>query len=351
MFKLTTLLAVLASAAALKSDSPAGKALLSKSRQLEDENDNNNEGDANNNNYEWLMNYSMVFQSCHRVSHYNGADGGDDGQAISYSNVVKYKLCPSNKCRYGCTGAEYLTDMDSFVDSWTEWTMNDQEYKCEQQREKCSCDYYDDQQACYNSCFSKAGMSECIEQEADDNAFNFNLQEWLECRESEALDTYGNALYVGPKCSENGEQINLGVFKDDQCTQEYSSKVFATYYGGNSLPYQNTNIVAENCISCKQMSENNYYAELEEICEETYPSSAKCETNLAKYLSYPQTDDCAYVTNIKMHEVNYKPISGAASTFFAVVFFISTIVLAGVAVHLYKLNNRKIELHTDAAVV
>jgi hypothetical protein len=172
----------------------------------------------------------------------------------------------------------------------------------------------------------------------------------LECSESEALDQYGNALYVGPKCSSSGEQINMGVFSDDTCTQEYSSEVFAKYYGGVSLPYQNSNIIAENCISCKETGDN-YYAEVTEICEEMYPASAKCESNFAKYISYPDTNGCSYINNIRLYEKNYRGVSGAASTAFAVIFGLATVVLAFVAMHLYKLNSRKIVLSTNAAVV
>jgi hypothetical protein len=343
MFRFTAIATLFCSAAALKVDSPAGQALLAQSRNLEQ------------NAYSWIMDYSMVFQSCHMVHQFAGEDGGEDGNTVSYMNLVKYKLCPSKKCKYGCKGAEYVTDMDSFVDAYTEWQMNDKEYKCEQQREKCGCDdYYGDEDVCEQKCYNNAGMSYCIEEENDDDAYVFELQDWTACAQSEALDGYGNQLYVGPKCSENGEQINLGVFTDEFCTESYSSEIFAKYYGGTTLPYQDENIVAENCISCKQIEmDNGYYqgAEVTEICEETYPASAKCEENIASSLSYPVTAGCEYIKNIKLYERYYKPVSGAASTAFAVIFGLSTVVLAGVAAHLYKLNSRKIELQTDAAVV
>lgn len=345
MFRFTALIALLSSAAALKADSHAGKTLLAKSSRALEEDAAEEEA-----NYEWMMDYSMVFTSCHQVQGYTGeAEEGDD--TVQYTKLVKYKLCPAKKCRTGCKGAEYVTDMNSFVDSWTEWTMNDKEYKCEQQRETCGCDdYYGDEDVCYSKCFANAGMSDCIEEENDDDAFVFELQEWLECKESEAVDSYGNVLYVGPKCSSSGEQINMGVFKDQYCTQEYSSEIFATYYGGTKLPYQDENIVAENCISCKDSS-NEYYSEVTEICQESYPASAKCETNLAKYLSSAVETGCEYINNIRLYEKGYKPVSGFASTAFAVVFCMSTIVLAVFAAHLYKLNNRRIDLQNDAAIV
>ncbi len=184
----------------------------------------------------------------------------------------------------------------------------------------------------------------------------------MECKESEAYDSNDNVLYVGPKCSDNGEQINLGVFTDQYCTEPYSSAIFATFYNGNILPYQDENIVAENCIACKRSNNNNNnnnnyynnnnnYYEMVEMCEEMYPNSMKCETNLQKYLAYPITSGCDYISNIRLYEKNYKPVSGFASTFFAVVFGLSTVALAAVAANLYRLNARKIELSTDAAVV
>mmetsp|Transcript_14227 Transcript_14227/g.21552 ORF Transcript_14227/g.21552 Transcript_14227/m.21552 type:complete len:343 (+) Transcript_14227:86-1114(+) len=342
MFRLTALVALLSSATALKANSPAGKNLLNKSsRSLENED-----------GYEWLQDFSLVFQSCHKVTQYAGEEA-EEGESVGYINLVKYKLCPSNKCRYGCKGAEYVTDMYAFVDAYTEWQMNDQEYKCEQARESCQCQYYyGDEDVCEANCFKEKGMSQCIEENEDDK-FEFDLQDYLECREVDAQDAYGNNLFVGPTCSSSGERINLGVFTDENCSTEYSNSAFIDYYG-ISLPYQSENIVAENCISCKQVEvENGYYkdAETTPICEESYPQSAKCESNIASYISYPSTSACEYIENIKLYEKGYKPVSGAASTFFAVVFGISTVLLAGVAVHLYKMNSRKIDLQTDAAVV
>ena len=160
MIRLSTLITLLSSVSALNVESLEGQALLAKSRGLDE------------NAYSWVMGYSMVFQSCHTVSQYVG-DDGEDGQPVQYRNLVKYKLCPSKKCRYGCSGAEYVTDMNSFVDAYTEWQMNEQEYKCEQVRENCNCNYYyGDDEACENKCYSDAGMSECIEEANDVSEFS-----------------------------------------------------------------------------------------------------------------------------------------------------------------------------------
>lgn len=343
MFRLTALIALLGSSAALKVDSPEGQTLLAKSRGLEE------------NNMNWMAAYSMVFQSCHTISSFN-EEADENGKMVSYQNLVKYKMCSSESCKYGCSGGEYVADMATFVQSYYDWKMYDEEKACEAQANTCDCEnYYGDEDVCNYNCYKNAGMDYCIEAQAgDDDKYVFELEDWLECKESEAVDQYtGQNLFVGPSCSDSGEQINLGVFKDDACTEKYSSEIFATYYGGTRLGYQDTNIVAENCISCKDIQEDNgYYQgyEISELCQEVYPVSAKCEENLGSAVSYPVTGACEYIHNIELYEKGYKPPKGG-STFVAVVFGLCTVILAGVAAHLFKLNSRKIELQNDAAIV
>mmetsp|Transcript_9693 Transcript_9693/g.10712 ORF Transcript_9693/g.10712 Transcript_9693/m.10712 type:complete len:353 (+) Transcript_9693:78-1136(+) len=352
MFKLSTafLLSMMGSASALNANSSVGKSILSEARSL----------DGENSYYSWIMDYSIKFASCHTVQQFT--DEAEEGQnPVQYKNLVKFKLCPSNKCGYGCKGADYLVDMNTFVNSWTEFTLNQQEYDCEIQREQCETEcqyYYGDDEKCENNCFYTANMGQCVEEEGDDDGYKFDLQEWLECAQSDAVDPYGNALFVGPTCSSSGQQINLGVFYDEDCTVEATNNAFAAAYG-ISLPYQDSNIIAENCVNCKQSdnngNNNGYYQnyEMTDLCEESYVQSAKCETNLAKSLASPITSGCDYVNNVRLYEKNYKPVSGGASVAFAVFFGLASVALAGVAVHLFRLKSRQsINLNpADAAVV
>jgi hypothetical protein len=158
--KFTVLASLLTAASAINSHSSIGKSLLSKSRALNDANEAEQD-------MSWLIDYSLRFESCHTVEQYNfGEDGEDSGQ----TNLVKFKLCPSNKCGSGCKGAEYVAPMEEFVDAYTEWQMNDLEYKCEMIRENCDCEYYDgDDDACEAKCYTDEGMySKCVEQDAED---------------------------------------------------------------------------------------------------------------------------------------------------------------------------------------
>jgi hypothetical protein len=342
--KFTVLASLLTVASAINSRSSIGKSLLSKSRALNE----NAEQDMT-----WMIDYSLRFESCHTVEQYNfGENGEDSGQ----TNLVKFKLCPSNKCGSGCKGAEYVATMEEFVDSYTEWQMNDQEYKCEMIRENCDCtDYNGDDDACEANCYSAEGMySTCVDQEKEDGEFEFDLQEYLECKEIETGDEY-TKYYVGPKCSSNHQKINLGVFTDEYCTQEYDDGIFATTYG-ITLPYSSENIVSEYCISCSSQNANNdgsyEDAELTEICDEQYQNAAKCETRLSGTVAYPDTDACEYINKIKLYEVGYKPTSKTTAVVFATILGLGTVGLAAYAIKMrMDGGSRQIKLNDDSAIV
>mmetsp|Transcript_28233 Transcript_28233/g.43250 ORF Transcript_28233/g.43250 Transcript_28233/m.43250 type:complete len:348 (-) Transcript_28233:194-1237(-) len=346
--KFTILSALLTAASALKSNSPSAKSMVSNSRRAEDGGDYD---------YSWIVDYSLVFDSCYVVDSYNFEDGDDNG--IVSTSLVKYKMCETNNCMTGCTGAEYLVPMDQFVNSFTEWQMNDQEYQCEQKRESCGCDndQVDDEDACEAQCYQAAGMYDmCVEAEdGDDDAYVFDLQDWMECTEIDYESDDGTQYYVGPKCSSNGEKINLGVFRDEYCTEAHDDGVFNDVYG-MSLPYSSTNIVAENCISCTEADANNngYYQdkELTEICDESYATSAKCETNLASNLAYPIEAGCEYIQRIEISSRGYIAPSSAFATTMAVIFGLATSGLAFVAYKMHMATKvRKINLNDDSAVV
>jgi len=301
---------------------------------------------AENANYEddgtWMVDYSMKFQSCHAINTYE-----QDGMRKEI--MVKFRMC--KKCGYGCRGGDYLVDMNEFVNSYTESKMNEFEYKCEQQRETCeaSCQYYyGDDDVCQSNCFTKAGMSSCLEdEEASDDGYEFNLQEYLECRQIENKNNnyYMPALYVGPKCSSNGEKINLALFTDETCTKETSSALYAKYMGGHTLPYTKESIVAEDCIACatKTKNDNGYYeVEYKEICQESVENAVRCEKNMDK--TYPDTSGCEYMAKLYLRQDNYDPIKHSTAVAFAWIFFVSTVGLGALSYHLYTKKGNKVNL-------
>jgi len=340
---LSTLLSSTA-ASTISTTSKLGKNLLSKARRVED---GGEQGD-----YAWLSNYAIQYDSCHTVTEYNFEEGGGDESPIYKNRLVKFKLCPANKCGYGCSGPEYLVDIMTFVNLYTENKLNDEEAACENVRETCDCEYAYDDDVCEAECYQAAGLSYCIEN--DDDGEEFDLQEYLECQQIYE-DGYGVPYYVGLKCSDSGEKINLAVFTDEFCTQEGELTYYNKATGGQNLPYRYENIVAENCIDCQDIEYDEYgYAQnydLKEVCTESYEVAAKCEQNMANDLAYPNTDACDYIANLYLREDNYKP--NTIAVVLAWMFLISTLALAALSVRLHMMASNKIKLNsqTDGAVV
>lgn len=156
---------------AIHPHSNIGTKLLSQARRVEDaegageEEAQEEKGENADSDVSWMPNYSIQFDSCHNVRNYNMNEYGD----VTSTNLVKFKIVASNKCGSRSKGAaEYLVDMGTFVNAYTEWQMNEREYKCEQVRESCYCDESDDKESCEASCYTSAGLSYCVEQQQDD---------------------------------------------------------------------------------------------------------------------------------------------------------------------------------------
>ena len=124
--------------------SKLGSRILSASRQLD-----------GNDNFSWIAGYSIKFEKCATSDeYYGGYFGGDNNNGDNDNNrqnyngmykqrLVHYKLCPTGSCDTGCTGgADYVIDMNVFVEAYIESKVEAQEYACEQVMENC---YYDDE--------------------------------------------------------------------------------------------------------------------------------------------------------------------------------------------------------------
>lgn len=342
MFRLALISAALfGSVASMKANSALGRKLLSKARRVE-------EGEVD---YSWIMNYSIKFAQCHTVTQYGGGEeGGEEGNGIWKQRSVKFKLCPTDECGYGCEGGDYLVDMASFVDLYTEAKMTQQELNCETTRENCYCDDVDDEDYCEAQCYKAAGQDYCIEVEDEDQAV-FDVQEYLECVEIEDQNGdgyYGKNYYVGLSCSESGERINMKVYADATCSEEGPSQVFSKYFG-YSLPYAEESIVAQDCVSCIDNGDGDDAGELSELCGTSYEAAAKCENDLDR--NGKVTNGCDYIQNIYLREDNYIPRTSPLPLIFAWVFFISTIVLAVIAGKIYQMKSTRIELNSASGAV
>jgi len=340
IFRLVLISAALwGSATSMKLDSSLGRELLSRTRNVEQEEEVD---------YSWIMDYSMKFTSCHTITQYGAVDGDEaDGNGGTWKQtLVEYRLCSSDECGYGCKGGEYLVNMIDFVDLYTEARLTAEELACETTRENCYCDDVDDEDGCQAQCYVDAELDYCVE--GDDDAEAFNIQEYLECQLLENQNGgqyYAQEYYVGLSCSENGQRVNLAVFTDAYCTVPGPNNIYASYIG-ETLPYADESIVAENCVGCSQSNgDDDAGNEVSEFCMTSYEAAVKCESKLNIY--NPITNGCDYLHNLYLREDNYNPVGHTKTLVAAWVFFVSTIVLAVVAGRLHKKANQKINLNGD----
>merc|ERR1711933_123840 len=251
----------------------------------------------------------------------------------------------------------------------------------------CYCDDANDEQYCMNQCYIKKGQEACIENEYDNGQEEFNLDEYIECREMENGNGnnnnnnangnyYGNDgnyygdYFVGPYCSEDdGFSIFLGVFYDEGCSSRASSSAYGDRNYGQTLPYSSTPIIEQECVSCKQVDEdqnnnnnnqnqnqnnnnnnNYYYEELEvnELCDGLYEQAARCEANMN--VDYHDDSGCTYINQIlpnldkatrSKKAVKHSSGSvGSPYTPFAWIFAFTTVLFGSYATFLYKKLSR-----------
>jgi len=354
----------------LKADSKLGMKLLSEARRLENADE---ELDMS-----WVVDYSLKFQGCHHVTQWNAEADGNEDLRIATKRLVRFRLCESNECddesSGGCSSAygDYIIDMNTFLEAYLmdleelhEWTCQYYEMKV------CNCDDDDgkddnfDEQECMNECYANNGLDYCIEEENDDDAIEFELDEYIECGQFKADRrrrlNQEVEYFIGPYCSDQGGKIYLGMFTDDTCSQfadDYAGVVTYKNFVGQSLPYSSESIVGMECVSCEPLGEineddgnqnqnQNDDVELKEICEQLYQTAGKCEENLGN--DDPNYNACNYMEGIKVIRkdgvVEVSNSGSSTASAFIGVFAVTSCLLGGYAYYLKtKLGNGKIDL-------
>jgi hypothetical protein len=296
-----------------------------------------------------LTSCALAINSTHQCLTGNGQNNNKNNNRNGYNGMyqqrlVHFKLCPSSSCSSCEGGADYVIDMNEYVNAYLESKMEAQEYNCERVRENCYCEDANDDEACEANCYYQAGLDYCgnnnNQNQNQNGQYQFNLQEAVECRrlevDDEALQYYlyqnGGAnnmqnmqyyqqggqqqnnqkmeLFVGPYCSSNGKSIHLGVFMEETCSFDAPQGIYAKITG-QSLPYSSESLISNQCVSCKEPTnyDNNNNGDQQdedqvlEVCERLYEQSGKCETNLAAVNNangymYPNTYGCDFIKGL-----------------------------------------------------
>jgi len=378
---------VAARKAGIKADSKAGRKLLKNAKLI---GSNTRELNDNDNGYSFISGMNLKYTGCTNVFGLD-EEGGEDGSGITNAPVVTFTLgksCNSNS--KGSVGT-YATTMLDFIDSYTESMMEEREWECENYRENvCYCDNADDADACEYTCLDKAGMSDCIDDEDEED--QFEVQRYLECAEMEndndndnnnnngyqnnqyseayaAYPAWEGSYSIGPYCAADGKSILLGVFYDEGCTIPASggSQIYADMnYYNEPLPYSSESIIPlDTCVKCvdketeyeanynyNQNNNNNYNnnnnnngnenwynMEPREFCTQSYELAAKCESTSSSIM-YPTSTGCDFINNylpvLASTTSPFSAGSGGGATVFAWLFAITTTMFGAYAYFLYR---------------
>jgi len=313
--------------------------LLRKARSLEDGADD----------MSWLIDYSIKFDSCHSIKEYKVDEDGAGG--IYLQKLVKFNICPKDECSWNCKGGRYIVQMEDFVETYAEYKQTEKEYNCQAALENCGCENDDDAGNCEKNCYSAASL-DCYENNGDDQDDDYktiDILDYIECQELNNNNENGNdddnqQRYIGLKCSDDGQGINLGIFSDEYCS------VPADYY--LSFPYQSESIVAKDCVSCTNIDGNQDDGadyELSDVCAANYVESVKCEKQLDIY--YQNNDGCDLIDSVHLKgEEYYNTNRYKTALIAAFILFFASVILAVIAIRLCCVAERKIELYDEPRV-
>jgi hypothetical protein len=254
-FAATIFVGLMATAAAV---SPATRNVMSKARKLEDANNEEEEQEE----FGFLGDYQLKMVSCKAGEQIRDPETGE----YDY-NAVVFRMCPKDDCDAdrltGCYEGhgDYVVGLKTFVQAYFE-----------DQRDNMA---YDD---------------------------NFNVEEFVECREYEQENDDGNQnaypYYIGPACTEDGTDVKLELFYDEACSSVPEEVTFEDISNGWTMPYSSGGLVSTQCQSCSEYNDNGEY-ELKEMCQQLYEDSGKCETNMETYHYYgKQEGSCEYISSL-----------------------------------------------------
>lgn len=185
---------------------------------------------------EGLKSFSIKYDKCVSLTSYGTKDDADeDANPISSSQLVSYRLCPSDSCNddswNGCQSSygEYIMPMEDFLKAQQDYVDEEFEHYCVycayclwfdnwySNSTETGCDLSDECQDYEQSC-SDEGREEAKEE------LGYNYEDFLECVEIDSDLYYGtnnyenlpDNVYIGPHCIDGS--ISVGLFDDEECT-------------------------------------------------------------------------------------------------------------------------------------
>uniref|UniRef100_A0A7S2VAE3 Uncharacterized protein n=1 Tax=Entomoneis paludosa TaxID=265537 RepID=A0A7S2VAE3_9STRA len=283
----------------------------------------------------WLKGYAIKFQGCYDTYKWNYEAEDAEDVRLKVQHLVRFRLCPIEYCgtnsQNGCRNnyGEYIIDLDTFLESY----IAAKEVYLEWQ-----------EQVAYDQEWAEGEYAEGEEEgEWNYNAeADFDLETYMYCQDSgiqmqagDYAQVYGYEMgdnedynyngqdnnwngdgnyYIGPYCGSQGGTINMGFFKDEDCTIPADKNGGAEMYlalTGSYLPFSDRSLIEYDCFACREPDYNNNAGDdadddddISDVCEVAYLKSGKCEQNLPKWAfnAYKQknNDACNYIDGVKV---------------------------------------------------
>jgi hypothetical protein len=284
-FSIALLALVASNAVAVRQLSPKAQAKILRTARALDQNDAEEEENA------FLTNYNLKFVGCDGSQQMVNAEEG----GYSYGAAFM-RLCPSeNGCDSSSVGGckegygDFAISIEDFVDAYMEDQADNMNWDDNFDGDKyAKCEQYEP------------------ENDGDD-------------------DPWANyAFYIGPACTDDGDDIKLGFFSEATCQTE-SDIAFTDVSNGWSLPYSSGGLVSTSCSDCLEYDEDQAAYALREMCTELYESaSMKCETEMETYSYYGKDEtSCEAIAEILPRAAR---VGGGAGKVFGWILFIMLIV-------------------------
>jgi hypothetical protein len=227
--------------------------------------------------YNDLSGFSVRFERCQYVKSFDDELAEENAASVlALKHFVVYKLCPSDECST-CSGVhgDYVVDLEDYLQSTVEHAEEALQYLCD------NCNYNSGSDGCGTVCYQYDNL--------EANGY-VDAAAYIECQQVDVQnddDANNQQLYIGPRCSQDGSEILIGLFMDEDCLEPYYDQEVEDVLGMKLSYHILANVQSNDdslCMSCKEddgdQNENDAgdYDDVNEMCENIYQTSGKCES-------------------------------------------------------------------------
>jgi hypothetical protein len=238
-----------------------------------------------------LTDFSLRFDRCQYVKTYDDdlAQDEDSGTPLAVQHFIVFRLCPTDECdTCSDTFGRYVTQLDDYLAATVEAQANSFDSMCENCQERCN----EDGEYC-TGCGKLCYRYENLEATGYVDAANYIECQQLELNNDDDQndnqgDDDGYSMYIGPRCSADGDRVLLGLFSDEYCLEPYLYAEPEEYLNANisyHLLAHTTSNDGSVCLSCAESDEDQENDndqqdadDVNEMCENVYNEAAKCES-------------------------------------------------------------------------